>query len=259
MADPKTLGDVQKEHEVVKTAVNPTATAVDPSVTKVSDAAKALGKDATDASKKIDAAIAEFKSIAEDVKNYAGKAETVGKDLEDLSWIPGIGTGLQAIGGVLVGAGKAVTAIANLAEDDAAPILKALSEAAGVLSDIGSDIGKFANVLLEADEEWKKAGSAFEKAAKDAEDELAKVAKSVEEVAEGVVEEVEHIARVVADEVVSAWNTVLSWFGESHKNHAQKAKSLDEKAKQQTEHLGKHGAKLNDAAKAVTGLLPAAA
>jgi hypothetical protein len=256
--DQKTLGDVQKDLADAKAAVAPQAAAVDPGVTKVSDKAKSLGTDATDASAKIDAAVAEFKKIAEDVKTYAGDAETVGQDLQALSWIPGIGQGLQAIGGVLIGAGKAVTAIVNLAEADAAPILKACEEAANLLSDIGSDIGKFANLLIEADEEWKKAGAAFEQAAKDAEDELEKVAKSVEEVAEGVVEEVEHVARVVGDEVVSAWNTVLSWFGESHKNHAQKATSLDEKAKHQTEHLAGHGEKLQSAASTLEGLLPAA-
>ena len=256
---PTTLGDVHKGMEDQKAAVDPTATEVDPEVTKITDKAKQLGKDATDVSAKINAGVAEFKKIAEDVKTYAGDAETVGKDLQEFDWIPGIGQGLQAIGGVLIGAGKAVTSFADLVETDAAPIVKALTEAANVLADVGKDIGKFANILIDADEEWKKAGSAFEQAAKDAEDELGKVAKSVEEVAEGVVQEVEHIARVVGDEVVSAWNTVLSWFGDSHKNHAQKAKALDEKAKQQTEHLATHGAKLTDAATNLSGLLPAAA
>jgi uncharacterized protein YukE len=227
-------------------------------VTKITDKAKQLGKDATEASDKINAAVAEFKKIAEDVKTYAGDAETVGKDLQEFDWIPGIGQGLQAIGGVLIAAGKGVTAFANLVEADAAPIEKACAEAAKVLSEVGKDIGKFANILIDADEEWKKAGSAFEQAAKDAEAEVEKVAKSVEEVAEGVVEEVEHVARVVADEVVSAWNTVLSWFGDSHKNHAQKAKALDEKAKKETEHLGTHGSKLTEAASAVSDALPAA-
>jgi uncharacterized protein YukE len=257
--DTKTLGDVQQEHADAKAAVSSAPVTVDPEVTKVTDKAKQLGKDATDAGAKIDAAVKEFKAIVEDVKTYAGDAETVGKALQDLDWIPGIGQGLQAVGGVLIGAGKAVTAIANLVEDDAAPILKALSEAANVLSEVGNDIGKFANLLIDADEEWKKAGTAFEDAAKAAEAELEKVAKSVEEVAEGVVEEVEHIARVVADEVVSAWNTVLSWFGDSHKNHAQKAQALTEHAKAQTEHLAGHGKKLVDAAATASSLLPAAA
>lgn len=257
MPDTKTLGDVQQEHSDAKAAVQPVT--VDPEVTKVTDKAKQLGKDATDAGAKIDAAVTEFKKIVEGVKTYAGDAETVGKALQDLDWIPGIGQGLQAVGGVLIGAGKAVTAIANLVEADAAPILKALDDAAKVLSDIGSDIGKFANLLIDADEEWKKAGTAFEDAAKAAEDELEKVAKSVEQVAEGVVEEVEHVARVVADEVVGAWNTVLSWFGDSHKNHAQKAESLVNHAKAQTEHLATHGQKLTQAAETANSLLPAAA
>lgn len=254
-----TLGDVQNDLATAKKAVGDAPVAVDPEVTKITDKAKDLGKDATEASDKIDAAVKEFKAIAEKVKEYAGDAETVGKDLQGFSWIPGIGQGLQAIGGVLIGAGKAVTAIANLVESDAAPILKACQEAADLLSDVGKDIGKFANLLIDADEEWKRAGSAFEQAAKDAEAELEKVAKSVENAVEGVVEEVEHVARVVADEVVSAWNTVLSWFGDSHKNHAQKAQSLVEHAKAQTEHLAGHGQKLTDQAQKISDLLPAAA
>lgn len=258
MPDAKTLGNVQDEHAAAKKVVTDNPVTVDPDVVKVTDKAKQLGKDATDASAKIDAAVAELKKIAEEVKTYAGDAETVGKALEDLYWIPGIGTGLQAVGGVLIGAGKAVTAIANLAEADAAPILKALSEVANVLSQIGGDVGKFANLLIDADEEWHKAGTEFEQAAKNAEAELEKVAKSVETVVDGVVQEVEHIARVVADEVVAAWNTVLGLFGNHHKNHAQKAQALVEHAKAQTEHLAGHGKNLKDAADAAKALLPAA-
>jgi predicted nucleic acid-binding Zn-ribbon protein len=217
-------------------------------VTTIATDTKELAAKAGEASKELTKIVDKINEIAKDVQTYANDCVEVGQALEAFSWIPGIGQGLQAFGGVLILVGKALQKGTAEVMANVTPIANEVEKAAKILGEAHSALTSFAEDLVKAHEEWEAAGAEFKDIEKKCEEGFTKLEQDVE----GVVGEIEHA-------IVAAWHDLVSLFEGGHKKHAHKALAADAKAEEAKAKLGAHGAKLADSANALSDLAAAGA
>jgi hypothetical protein len=212
-------------------------------VTTIANDTSELAAKAQQAATELNTIIGKINTIAKDVETYGGDCIEVGQALQGFSWIPGVGQGLQAFGGVLILIGKALEKAATEVTTNVKPIAQEIENASKILGEVHGYLGKFAADLVLAHKEWEAAGAEFEDIKKECEEGFTKIEQEIE----GIVGEIE-------DAIISAWHHFISLFEGGHKKHAHKARAADAKANEIKEKLAHHGDKLSDSADTLSGL-----